>query len=142
MPPALAPDPAAPLWRAAQVFRLLSCLYALGFQIAVNDDLEHPAVGWALFAVLVSWSVACSAAYLHGYGRRLAWVGAEVVVVVALMLSTGIVASDQWALDNQSWPTTLWATNATISAAIVLGPIGGMLAGVVGVIATTIVKGF
>jgi hypothetical protein len=27
-------DPTAPLWRAGQVFRLLSCLYALGFQIA------------------------------------------------------------------------------------------------------------
>ena len=52
-----------------------------------------------------------------------AWVLAEIVVVVALMLSTEFVASDQWALDNQSWPTTLWATNATISAAILSGPI-------------------
>ena len=52
-----APDPATPLWRAAQVFRLLSCLYALGFQIAINDDLDRPAIGWALFAVLISWSV-------------------------------------------------------------------------------------
>ena len=26
------PDPATPLWRAAQVFRLLSCIYALGIQ--------------------------------------------------------------------------------------------------------------
>ena len=34
--PASAPDPATPLWRAAQVFRLLSCIYALGFQIAIN----------------------------------------------------------------------------------------------------------
>ena len=51
--PASTPDPATPLWRAAQVFRLLSCLYALGFQIAVNDDLDRPAIGWLLFAVLV-----------------------------------------------------------------------------------------
>ena len=48
----------------------------------------------------------------------------------------------QWALDNQSWPTTLWATNATISAAILAGPIAGMLAGVAVMIASTIVKGF
>ncbi|KAA0096158.1 ATP-binding protein [Mycolicibacterium sp. P1-18] len=138
----VAPDPATPLWRAAQVFRLLSCLYALGFQVAVTDDLEHPAVGWALFAVLVSWSVACAAAYLHGYGRRLAWVGAEVVVVVALMLSTDVVASDQWALDNQSWPTTLWATNATISAAILLGAAGGMATGLLVTAANAILKGY
>ncbi|OPX12813.1 MacS family sensor histidine kinase [Mycobacterium sp. AT1] len=136
------PDPATPLWRAAQVFRLLSCLYALGFQIAINDDLERPAIGWALFAVLVSWSVACAAAYLHGYGRRTAWVSAEVVVVVALMLSTKIVASDQWALDNQSWPTTLWATNATISAAILLGPVAGMTIGLLVTASNAVLKGY
>lgn len=124
------------------MFRLLSCLYALGFQIAINDDLERPAIGWALFAVLISWSVACAAAYLHGYGRRPTWVCAEVVVVVALMLSTEIVASNRWALDNQSWPTTLWATNATISAAILLGPVGGMVIGLVVVAASAVLKGY
>ena len=66
---------------------------------------------------------------------------AEIVVVVALMLSTEFVASEQWALNNQSWPTTLWATNATISAAILLGPIYGMLTGVVIVAASTVAKG-
>jgi signal transduction histidine kinase len=135
------PDPATPLWRSAQVFRLLSCIYALGFQIAVNGDLDRPAVGWLLFAVLIAWSAACAVAYLQGYGRRLAWVLAEIVVVVALMLSTELVASEQWALNNQSWPTTLWATNATISAAILLGPIYGMLSGVVVVAASTVAKG-
>jgi signal transduction histidine kinase len=140
--PADTPDPATPLWRAAQVFRLLSCMYALGFQIAINRDLERPTVGWVLLGVLLGWSAACAIAYLQGFGRRPAWVLAEMVVVVALMLSTEFVASDQWALDNQSWPTTLWATNATISAAILSGPIPGMLAGVVVMVASTVVKGF
>ena len=136
------PDPATPLWRAAQVFRLLSCLYALGFQIAINAELDRPAIGWALFAVLISWSVACAAAYLHGYGRRPTWVVAEIAVVVALMLSTDVVASEQWALNNQSWPTTLWATNATISAAILLGPIAGMLTGLLVTAASALLKGY
>ncbi len=142
MPLAVTPDPATPLWRAAQVFRLLSCLYALGFQIAINAELDRPAIGWALFGVLIAWSVACAAAYLHGYGRRPAWVAAEIVVVVALMLSTEIVASDLWALNNQSWPTTLWATNATISAAILLGPIAGMLTGLLVTAASAVLKGY
>lgn len=143
MPPlAVTPDPATPLWRAAQVFRLLSCLYALGFQVAINAELDRPAIGWALFAVLISWSVACAAAYLHGYGRRPVWVVAEVVVVVALMLSTEIVASQAWALNNQSWPTTLWATNATISSAILLGPIAGMLTGLLVTAASAVLKGY
>ncbi len=136
------PDPATPLWRAAQVFRLLSCLYALGFQVAVNAELDRPAIGWALFAVLIGWSAACAAAYLHGYGRRIAWVATELAVVVALMASTAVVASDEWALNNQSWPTTLWATNATISAAILLGPIAGMVAGLVVTGASAALKGY
>src|SRR6476661_2060598 len=139
--PASTPDPVTPLWRAAQVFRLLSCLYALGFQIAITHDLDRPAIGWLLFAVLVGWSIACAIAYLNGFGRRSAWVLAELAIVVALMLSTEFVASDQWALNNQSWPTTLWATNATISAAILLGPIYGMLSGVAIVAASTLAKG-
>lgn len=139
--PADTPDPVTPLWRAAQVFRLLSCLYALGFQIAVNGDLDHPAIGWLLFGVLIAWSAVCAFAYLKGFGRHLGWVLAELVIVVALMLSTEFIASEQWALNNQSWPTTLWATNATISAAILLGPIYGMLAGVVIVAASTLAKG-
>lgn len=135
------PDPTAPLWRAAQVFRLLSCVYALGFQIAITDDLAHPVLGWLLFAVLIGWSAACAAAYLHGFGRRPVWVVAELVVVVALVLSTKVVASEAWAASNQSWPTTLWASNATVSAAIRFGPIGGMAAGLVVMAASVALKG-
>lgn len=123
------PDPTTPLWRAAQVFRLLSCIYAAGFQIAINPDLARPVLGWVLFAVLIGWTAACAVAYLRGFGRRRAWVLAELVVVVVLMGSNQLVASPHWAADNQTWPTTLWASNPTISAAIQFGPAGGMLTG-------------
>lgn len=136
------PDATAPLWRAAQLFRLLSCLYALGFQIAITDDLDRPGLAWLLFAVLIAWSLACAIAYLHGVGRRPAWVIAELLVVVALMLSTELVASRSWALDNQTWPTTLWASNATISAALLFGPVGGLPAAVVITAASAFVKGY
>lgn len=137
-----APEPTEPLWRAAQLFRLLSCLYALGFQIAINDDLARPGVAWLLFGVLIAWSAACAIAYLNGFGRRPAWVITEVLVVVALMLSTEVVASRAWMLDNQTWPTTLWASNATISAALQFGPAGGMPAAVVVTAASAFVKGY
>jgi signal transduction histidine kinase len=136
------PDPTTPLWRAAQVFRLLSCGYALGFQIAVNPNLKHPAVTWLLFAVLVAWSAACAVGYLRGFGRRRAWVVTELGITVVLMLSTDLVASRRWALDNQSWPTTLWASNATISSAIHFGPAGGMLTGALLMITSAAIKGY
>jgi signal transduction histidine kinase len=135
-------DPVTPLWRAAQGFRLLSCIYALGFQIAINDDLVRPMLAWLLFAVLMLWSVACAVAYLKGFGRRPAWVITEIVIVLALMLTTEFVASDHWVADNQSWPTTLWATNATISAALQFGPVGGMTAGLAVMAAAAALKGY
>lgn len=117
------------MWRAAQVFRLLSCLYALGFQIAVNPDLTRPGLAWTLCAVLLGWSAACAVAYLRGFGRRPAWVLAEIAIVIALMGANRLVASAQWAADNQTWPTTLWATNPILSAALLFGPVAGMLTG-------------
>lgn len=134
-------DPATPLWRAAQVFRLLSWVYALGFQLSVNDDFDRRAVAWALFAVLTVFSVVWAVAYLRGFGRTPLWVAAEVGVVAALMLSTGLVADAQWVADNQSWPTTLWATNAVISAAILRGPVAGMATGLVVMAAYAVLKG-
>ncbi|GGF14132.1 MacS family sensor histidine kinase [Williamsia phyllosphaerae] len=137
-----ADDAVAPLWRAAQAFRLLSYLYALGFQIAVNNDLDHRALGATLFAVLTVWTGLCTVAYLAGFGRRPAWVIAEVVVVCLLMMATVFIASSGWREANQSIPTTLWAANAVISAAIQLGAVGGGVAAVAVIGSSTVAKGF
>lgn len=124
-------DPCGPLWRAAQVFRLLSFGYAAGFAVVSYAELDRPWLAWLLFGLLSVWTLACAAAYLQGFGKRVAWVLAELAVVCVLIVSTAAVATDQWIADNQSLPTTLWATNATISAAILRGPVWGMLAGIV-----------
>lgn len=122
-------DPAAPLWRAAQVFRLLSWSYALYFQLSKHSELNRPGLSWVLFGLLTAWTVACGVAYLRGFGRRRAWVVGEAVVVVGFMACTLLVASEQWVQANQSWPTTLWATNAVVSVAILAGPAAGMAMG-------------
>jgi len=135
-------DPTTPLWRAAQVFRLLSCIYATGFQFAINADLQRPTLAWVLFVALIAWSAASAWAYLRGFGRRSAWVIAELIVVIALMWSNRIVADAHWADQNQTWPTTLWASNPTISLAIQFGPVGGMLAGLMVVVTNFEVKNY
>lgn len=134
-------DPVTPLWRAAQVFRLLSYVYALWFFLTSRGEFERPGLGWCLFAVLTAWTALCGFAYVRGFGRRPIWVLAELGVVVALVMSTDVVASDQWARDNQAWPTTLWATNATISAALLLGPLAGTAAALAVLTGRAIAKG-
>lgn len=61
-PPAdsTAPGPTAataPLWRAAQVFRLVTMLYAVGQQVASVSSYERRPLSWVLIGMLVLWSV-------------------------------------------------------------------------------------
>ncbi|RDI46796.1 MacS family sensor histidine kinase [Nocardia mexicana] len=124
-----------PLWRAVQVFRLVTVLYAVGQQIDSVDNYREPGLSWALIGVLVVWSV-ISAILLSQWGsgdaarlRTLVVIG-DHAVVIALMASTRLVADYDWYHGHQTLPTTLWAANAVMSAAILWGPIGGVLSGV------------
>ena len=122
----------APLWRAAQVFRAL-LVYAIGYQVSINGQLDRPRTAAVLGVVLLVWSVACAVAYLTGFGRN--WKPGSAPrssATVALLLSTPSVASTTWIDENQPWPTTLWASNAVISAAILGGAAGGALTGLPG----------
>lgn len=134
-------DPVGPLWRAAQVFRLLSFVYALGFQLAVYGDYERIAWSWFFFALLTVWTGITTVVYLKGTGRRWSWVIADLVVVCALILVTMFLASPGWAAANQSFPTTLWATNAVVSAAILGGPLIGAAFALVVRVASAVAKG-
>ncbi|MFZ2509935.1 MAG: DUF5931 domain-containing protein [Gordonia sp. (in: high G+C Gram-positive bacteria)] len=134
-------DPVGPLWRGAQIFRLVAFLYALGFQIAVNSDLARPGVTWALFAVLALLNVPLAAGYLMGFGRRWSFVIAELALFAGAMLSTSFVASSEWIAENQTWPTTLWAASPVLSAALLGGTVAGGGAGVVIGLANFAVKG-
>ncbi len=114
-------DPAGPLWRAAQAFRGVGFLYALGFLVAVDADLLHPEATWALFGVLTAANLAWTVGYLRGFARRGVWVASELVTSAAMMLSTSLVADAEWIAHNQTWPTTLWMASAVLSAALLGG---------------------
>lgn len=134
-------DPIGPLWRGAQIFRLLSFIYALGFLIAVDADLVHPNVAWALFAALTAVNVALAAGYLVGFGRRWWCVAIEFAAFIGAMLSTSYVADASWIESNQTWPTTLWCANALLSAALMGGAWVGAIAGALIGVANFFVKG-
>ena len=89
----------------------------------ILPQIARPTVTWVLFALLTAWTLACGIGYFAGFARNRYWVIAEVIIAAAMMLSTSYVATESWALNNQTWPTTLWATNAVISVAILTGPV-------------------
>ncbi|CAM4424468.1 DUF5931 domain-containing protein [Nocardia ninae] len=123
-----------PLWRAAQALRLVTLLYAVLQQFASAPYYQNQRLSWVLIALMAVWSGA-SAIMLSQWRfpevRRVrAWVVfGDHVVVIALMAATRLVADYDWYHGHQTLPTTLWATNAVIGAAILRGPFAGVLSG-------------
>ncbi|MFI6171144.1 MacS family sensor histidine kinase [Nocardia sp. NPDC051052] len=123
-----------PLWRAAQALRLVTLLYAVLQQVASAPYYQNQRLSWVLIALMAVWSGA-SAIMLSQWQfpdvRRVrVWVVfGDHVVVIALMAATRLVADYDWYHGHQTLPTTLWATNAVIGAAILRGPVAGVLSG-------------
>ncbi|MBC7301537.1 MAG: ATP-binding protein [Nocardia sp.] len=127
----------APLWRAAQAFRLVTLLYAIGQQIASVSYYEHPRLSWMLIAVMAIWSGSSALLLSQWYfpaatGKIRGWVVfGDQVVTIALIASTRLVADYDWYHGHQTLPTTLWIANAVLSMAILRGPVAGVVAGLV-----------
>ncbi|WP_255660782.1 MacS family sensor histidine kinase [Nocardia spumae] len=131
------------MWRAAQAFRLVTMVYAVGQQFASVSSYRHQALSWMLIVVLVLWSV-ISALWLSrwsltGRGRRAVVIG-DLAVVVALMAATRLVADYSWYHGHQTLPTTLWVANAVMSAAIEWGALGGVLSGLLISVVSIVVR--
>lgn len=120
-------DPTIPLWRASQVFRFITLAYALTYQISVDQNYEQRELSWAILAFMLVWSGVAGVALTGGYVPRWRFVLADQVVVIVLMISSRIIAEPEWYTNNQTVPTTLWVTNAVLSAAILGGPWIGLV---------------
>ncbi|MGX1805023.1 MacS family sensor histidine kinase [Nocardia sp. NPDC055321] len=141
MPPVTRPaEPASddaatsPLWRAAQAFRLVTLIYAVGQQAASVSNYTNQRLSWVLIALMAVWSgvsaVMLSQWRIHNLRRvRTTVVIGDHVVVIALIFATRLVSDFDWYHGHQTLPTTLWAANAVMSSAILWGPFGGVMSG-------------
>ncbi|MGW6379018.1 MacS family sensor histidine kinase [Rhodococcus sp. NPDC055112] len=130
-----------PLWRAAQVFRLATLVYAVGYQVASVSDYTRPTLSWVMVALMAVWSGLAAVGLSMNTAARRWLVAADQVVVVALMASTRLVSDQDWYSTHQTLPTTLWATNAVISAAILGGPLLGVASGASISVVSALVRG-
>lgn len=123
-----APD--APLWRAAQAFRLITLLYAVSYQFASVQYYSNARLSWFFVALMAVWTGLSAVLLSRGDVPRYRVVIADHVVVIMLMMATHLVSEHDWYNNHQTLPTTLWVTNAVISAAVLGGPWLGMASGV------------
>ncbi|WP_067852538.1 MacS family sensor histidine kinase [Nocardia shimofusensis] len=129
------PDDAAtaPLWRAVQAFRLVTLLYAIGQQIASVPYYQNQRLSWVFIALMAVWSGLSALMLSHWRADvmrlRSAVVVGDHIVVIGLIAATRLVADYDWYHGHQTLPTTMWAANAVISAAILRGPMLGIASG-------------
>ncbi|MFD4181473.1 MacS family sensor histidine kinase [Rhodococcus sp. NPDC058514] len=130
-----------PLWRAAQVFRLATLVYAVSYQVASVANYTRPTLSWAVVALMAVWTGLAALGLSRNAAARPYLVAIDQVVVVALMASTRLVSDQDWYSTHQTLPTTLWATNAVISAAILGGPLLGVASGATISVVSAVVRG-
>ncbi|MBS9375283.1 MacS family sensor histidine kinase [Rhodococcus sp. B50] len=120
------PDADAPLWRAAQAFRLVTVAYAVGSQFSTVVNYTRPNLSWLFVGVLVAWSLVSAVLLSREARLRRTVTAVDQILAVALMAATRLVADHEWYSNHQTMPTTLWVANAVLSAAILGGPLTGI----------------
>ena len=133
-------QPDGPLWHAAQAFRLVTLVYAISYQVVSVQYYTHQRLSWFLVALMAVWSGLSAVLLSHGKVPRYQVVIADQLIVIALMASTRLVSDPDWYNHHQTLPTTLWVTNAVISAAVFGGPWLGMASGVLMATVSAVVR--
>jgi signal transduction histidine kinase len=126
-------DPLTPWWRAAVLLRVVTYAFAISITGYYDDQYARPALGWTAAAVLGGWTVLTCLLYLRDGGPPSWLVELDLVVGCAIMISSRWVLTAAQLGEPDPIPllTTVWVTSVLAAGAIRLGPVGGVVFGVV-----------
>jgi signal transduction histidine kinase len=114
------------LWRAVAVFRFATLVHAAVLVARDHGEYAHPVGGYIALAVMAAWSLITMITYARPAARRPWFVGLDVVVAVALVLGTRLVAtSAQIGHGSPTLPTS-WAAAPVLACAVAGGPWAGL----------------
>jgi signal transduction histidine kinase len=117
----------AAFWRGIDVFRPLALAYAAYSLYDRPADLVRPALAWAVLAVLAAWTL-----FLVFYRSRRLWlVVVELLLATSAILATRLVDSDAAIEAGSRTLPAFWPAAGVVSAAVLLGSTGGIVAAVV-----------
>ena len=121
----------APLWRSIAVFRFASLAYAAALLALRHNYYQRWGWAWAVFAVMVAWTVYSTAAYAVPARRGRLLLSADLVLTAAALLSTSVLQTHQ-ALQLGVMPVTAtWLAGPALAWAVVGGARWGAPAAVV-----------
>lgn len=119
-----------PLWQALTVFRLAALVYAVIRFVPDYRGFAHPVGALLILCGLAVWTGVTIAAFHRHAHRSLPLVAADVVIAIAAVLLSHVVARHVDAAAGEITIPTLWAACPVVSWAIVGGWPGGLLAAV------------
>jgi signal transduction histidine kinase len=111
-------------WKGIDVFRPLALAYAAYSLWDRPLDLVRPALAWTVLGILGAWT-----AFLVVYRHRRLWlVVVELVLAAGAILATRLVDSDAAIEAGSRTLPAFWPAAGVVSAAVLLGFGGGMVA--------------
>lgn len=119
-------DPLLPLWRALQVLRVATLVYAVAILAAKTSELPSLVGAWTVMAIQIAWS-GMAVSLFSRPGPRQQIVIADVVITALLIAASWLVAPPAFWDGRDTLPTLLWSVNAVVSAAVQWGNRGGIL---------------
>lgn len=111
-------------WSALDLLRPLVLIYVVHQYVGRLEQVEHPAVGWTILAVLAAWTLAT----LFVRRRTAGWLAVELAIGVGGILASGW--TDSTAVIEAGAPTVpgMWPSATVLSWAVLGGPLGGTCA--------------
>jgi signal transduction histidine kinase len=120
------PEVVPAFWKGIDVFRPIALAYAAYSLADRPHDLARPALGWAVLGVLGVWTV-----FLVFYRRRRLWlVVVELLLAAAAIMATLLVDTAAAIEEGSRTLPTIWPAAGVVSAAVLRGRKGGLLAAV------------
>lgn len=116
------------LWRAAVVFRVVAAVFDLFLIVKWHGLYARPAIAWIAAGGIVVVTALVAGVGGRGYGARIWFVAADLVVTIGLTVLSIPAQTHAQAHGNMPTLTTVWAAGPVIEAGLLLGSLGGIVA--------------
>lgn len=108
-------------FRALVVVRLVVTVYAVGLNATRWREFDRPALGWAVVAVMVAWTLVAAWAYDAPRRRGLPVLVADLLVTAGALLLTPLVHSQAMIDRHAATLPSFWVIGAVLAWAVALG---------------------
>jgi signal transduction histidine kinase len=127
--PPRVPDGRSPLWRAQNVFRVITFLYAAVWFAFEVHGYVRPALGWTVITLMAAWTAFTIWRYRYRHGRTNRLVLIDQIVITILFLSNKFILAPEQLTHDVPSVVSVWETSMPLAAAVQWGMIGGGVSG-------------